>query len=287
MKRHTERLICPDGQPLAATWHHPETAPKGGFLLASALGVPRTYYQVFADYLAEKGYLVLTFDYRGISESRYSSQHPQLAQMRSWGQLDMPTAFRALNQKLADKPLHFVGHSCGGQLLGLMPEAGQFKTATLVASGVPYWRSYGWRGLRMWLNWHVFLPLLSLGKLFPARKVGLSNNDIPSGIVREWARWGRDPNYLFGDQHDLPLEGYQALTLPMLCYGFADDNLAPPATVLDLSDRYTNTFQESRIVSGDKLAQTGGLGHNGFFRPDRGRPLWPEMLGWVEQYSPA
>ncbi|GAA4873511.1 alpha/beta hydrolase family protein [Ferrimonas pelagia] len=287
MKSHSERLICADHQPLIASWHQPEGKPKAAILIGAALGVARGFYHDFARYLAGQGFLVLSFDYRGVGESRIAGQRDDRVQMACWAEQDLPAALKALQRKAEGLPLHYIGHSCGGQLLGMVPGATAFQTVTLVGASVPYWKHYNsiglLSGLKMWLNWHLFLPLLSLGKKFPARTLGLSKQDMPSGIIRQWARWGRQRDYLFADDHPA-LVGYERLTMPLLNLGFADDTYAPPSAVLDLADRYTNAFQESRIISGERLEQLGGIGHFGFFNEAKSQPLWQEWLAWMAQH---
>src|SRR5579883_2471388 len=61
-----------DGQRLAASVFQP-TRPRAGapaVVVNSATGVRRDYYAPFARFLAERGYTVVTYDYRGIGGSR-------------------------------------------------------------------------------------------------------------------------------------------------------------------------------------------------------------------------
>ncbi|CAM3221072.1 hypothetical protein EMST110833_02030 [Empedobacter stercoris] len=39
-------------------------------MISSAIGVKQSFYTKFAIYLANKGYLVFTYDYRGIGDSK-------------------------------------------------------------------------------------------------------------------------------------------------------------------------------------------------------------------------
>ncbi|RLZ11740.1 serine aminopeptidase domain-containing protein [Faecalibacter macacae] len=44
-------------------------ATKKLIVISSAIGVKQSFYSKYATYLANKGYLVFTYDYRGIGES--------------------------------------------------------------------------------------------------------------------------------------------------------------------------------------------------------------------------
>ena len=90
-------LVADDGRHLAATWTEP---PQGDAhavaVISSAAGVPRGYYRAFAQWLAGRGYAVLSYDYRGIAGSRAAgSLRHERASMRDWALLDMSAALAA------------------------------------------------------------------------------------------------------------------------------------------------------------------------------------------------
>lgn len=47
----------------------PAAAPLAVVVVPSAMGVTQNFYARFAEWLAERGYLAATFDYRGIGQS--------------------------------------------------------------------------------------------------------------------------------------------------------------------------------------------------------------------------
>src|SRR5690349_15840372 len=59
-----------DGYKLGATLFLPRAAKSHAVLINSATAVPRKIYRGFAGYLARRGCAVLTYDYRGIGDSR-------------------------------------------------------------------------------------------------------------------------------------------------------------------------------------------------------------------------
>ena len=87
------RFAATDGYSLAATLRRPAAGPQKGFvLIASATATPRHYYGRFASYLAEHGFSVMTFDYRGIGDSRPPSLRGFECRMRDWAALDLSAA---------------------------------------------------------------------------------------------------------------------------------------------------------------------------------------------------
>ena len=48
----------------------PAARPSGAVLIGGAMGVRQAFYRPFAQWLADQGYVVATFDYRGVGDSR-------------------------------------------------------------------------------------------------------------------------------------------------------------------------------------------------------------------------
>jgi len=87
-------------------------------------------------------------------------------------------------------PLYWVGHSLGGQLLGLIPNRERIDRVITIATGSGYWRENSWQTKRfVWWLWYVVAPLaLNVAGYFPGkrlRKVG----DLPRGVMEQWRRW--------------------------------------------------------------------------------------------------
>ena len=65
----------------------PATA-RAGLLIAPAMGVEQRYYADFAQWMAAQGWLVLSFDYRGMGASRPAGMLGSLkgleADIRTW-----------------------------------------------------------------------------------------------------------------------------------------------------------------------------------------------------------
>ena len=65
-------LTARDGYRLGATLFRPAASNGRAVMIMAATGVPQEYYAKFAAFLAERGFTVLTFDYRGIGRSRHA-----------------------------------------------------------------------------------------------------------------------------------------------------------------------------------------------------------------------
>src|ERR1700730_15144087 len=114
------RLIARDAFSLAATQFVPAGPVRAAVVVNSATAVPRKIYRGFAGYPAERGFAVVTYDYRGIGESRPASLVGFAARMRDWAALDATAALDHVRAAWPNVPIHAVGHSVGGQAIGLL-----------------------------------------------------------------------------------------------------------------------------------------------------------------------
>ena len=62
---HPAALVADDGRELPATRFEPAGEARGAVVIVPAMATPARFYAAFASWLAESGFHVLTFDYRG------------------------------------------------------------------------------------------------------------------------------------------------------------------------------------------------------------------------------
>ena len=108
-------LPARDGVQLAATLFEPATPNGAAILVNSGTGIPRQFYGAFASHLARRGFAVLTYDYRAIG----GSEAPPAATVEQWGAVDQASMIEHLARLRPGAALGMVGHSFGGQVLGL------------------------------------------------------------------------------------------------------------------------------------------------------------------------
>lgn len=279
MKHEDITLECSDGYPLAANLYRAPGA-TAAVVIAPALGVPRRFYASYAGFLAKNGISALVFDYRGSGDSARGPVRGRDISMEDWGRLDIDAALTWALQNLDPDSLYLVGHSAGAQLVGLAPSSTRLDGLILVAGSAPHLRHYP---LKSWpllfTTWYLLAPLLGMGRDdFPTRQTGLGTTRVASGVVRQWARWARTPDYMFDTAHDLNGSCYSQLDLRILSYCFADDSYATPAAVDALLGHYSAARINRQVVP--KPAR-GQIGHFGFFRQQSAAGLWEESLRWV------
>ncbi|HZE59128.1 MAG TPA: alpha/beta fold hydrolase [Burkholderiales bacterium] len=266
-------LTAADGYTLGAATFGTTGRPV---LVMPATGVPQSYYAKFALYLAERGFSVLTFDYRGIGRSKNGDLRTMTARMRDWALLDAATAFRHLSDDVL-----VVGHSFGGQTIGLLSQPERIRGALLVGSQSGYWRNWPPLGqLWMWPTTHLGLDAVTrLFGYFPGSRLGFGE-DLPPGVANEWASWCRNPRYLVGA---LGVdEAYARVRSPFRAYAISDDAFAPLPAVDALGRLYPNARWETRAVAPRQLG-VDSIGHFGFFRERFRDSLWREAADWLER----
>ena len=276
------QIPCADGRVLPATLHRAAN-PQAAVVMASALGVPRRFYDKFAAYLAQRGITALTFDYRGVGDGEGTKAEDGVVDMEQWGRLDIAAALDWSLQRFPGVPLFHAGHSAGGQLMGLAPASEKLAGLILVAANAPH--ASLWRGaarLRILVLWYLLAPLLTAGRArFPMRRLGLSSVDVPAGVIRQWAHWGRSKRYLFNPAHGLGTDRYRQFKMPALVLEFTDDvDFAPPAAVTALLAEMPQ-LRVTRRRASPQEAGVKSIGHLGFFKDTLRDTLWRETADWI------
>jgi len=288
-------LRCSDGRLLAAQWFEPPPAVgvRAIAVIGCATAVPASYYRHFADWLARRGYAVLSFDYRGIAASREALRQGEDVRLRDWARIDMAAALHAADRRRREEQaaqghelgLLWVGHSLGGNAVGLIPGFEEKVDAVLgVAAQVAYLGHWsGFARLQAWLFFHLMLPVLV--RLFghaPGRVLGPRAENLPAGAALEWAAWGRTPGFLFGDESLARERAYHRFSGAAHLWNIADDHLFGPEPSVDaLAQQFSSARVQRHTLAPSDLG-VSRIEHFGPFRRDLGAKLWPRLLAPIE-----
>lgn len=274
-------IVADDGTRLAARHYHADGPARGVVLIVAAMAVKQDFYAGLAAWLAAQGWDVVTFDYRGIGESAPPRLRGFEADILTWARQDCAAALAHARKRAAGRPLVWIGHSLGGQILAMTPGNESLAAAVTVASGVGYWRenAYPLRRYSWWL-WHVLVPVATaLCGYFPGGRLGVVG-DLPRGVILQWSRWCRHPEYAVGAEGETMRELYRRVRLPLLAISLTDDEYMSESNVAVLHGFYVNARRDLRRIAPADHGVTR-IGHFGFFREDLGGRLWPAMLDWV------
>ena len=233
--------------------------PRGCVLIAPAMAVPARFYSRYAQYLSTTGLAALAVDYRGIGCSKSGPVKDDPATFLEWGEQDLGGAVDFLQKRYPALPMHWVGHSAGGQLMGLLPDA-PIASALLIASGSAYWGAYHGRARAIILGlFHGLLPAVVAVKGYLPMRAFRQGEDVPAGVAREWASFGRHPRYVRKYADPRGGLGFERYTGPLRAVAFSDDSYAPKEAVERLLELYPNARKEL-------ILHPGPAGHFGFFK---------------------
>ena len=288
----SDDIVVPaiDGYPLAATLFLPRGVKRHAVLINSATAVPRKIYRGFAGYLARRGAAVLTYDYRGTGDSRQKaptgSHRPKSlagfnATMADWAALDVTATVRWMRERYRDLPFAYIGHSFGGQALGLLANNTEIPRALLIASQAAYWKLMAspenYRVVAFMNG--VGLPLTRVLGYAPGW-AGLGM-DLPKGVFEQWTRWVMSPRYLLDDAALTARENFPNFKGALRAITITDDTWATRPAVELLCSAFTSVTPEIISISpADAGVKT--IGHLGFFRSEHRDALWRGAAEWIE-----
>lgn len=274
-----------DGYALRASWWRHEatsaTAAPGRpvVIINAATSVRRRYYARFAAYLFQGGFDVLTYDYRGIGDSRPPSLRGFAASWIDWGRLDCEAVIRHVAGALPGQPIHVVAHSIGGFVLGFAPSNHVVRRVFSMGAQIAYWRDHpAEQRARLFAKWHVVMPLVTaLLGYFPGRRLRWLE-DTPRGVVRDWRRFG---SKVLGDSERRSLtRSFEAVTAPTLALSVTDDEFGTEPAIERLLAYYPNSPSTHLRIAPQSVGETS-IGHFGFFNDRFEQTLWPIALDWL------
>jgi predicted alpha/beta hydrolase len=284
LSQSRDTITMPGGTALVMSTFRSSEAPKAAVIIPSAMGVAQQFYTQFAQWLAGQGYHVTTFDYRGIGLSAPPSLRGFPVNIFDWAE-DCAAVVDAVKAQLPDAPLHWIGHSLGGQLLGLIPNRERIDRVVTVATGSGYWLENAWRTKSIvWWLWFFVVPIaLRVAGYFPGKRLRKVGN-LPRGVMAQWRRWCLSREYVVGAEGEQVRKAYASVRMPMLSLSFTDDEMMSARGIRSLHGLYTNAPVEYRRISPPDVGAKR-IGHFGFFRPQFERTLWPLVPQWLMEQT--
>ncbi|MBP5952066.1 alpha/beta fold hydrolase [Pseudomonas sp. P42] len=268
------------------TWRHAlPDIQRPVVILNAATSVHCRHYSRFAAYLFANGFDVITYDYRGIGESRRGSIKGLNASWTDWGALDFEAMLRRAQREFPGQPIDVVGHSFGGCAAGLGESGQVIRRLVSVGAQFAYWRDYApeqrWR---MFGKWHLLMPLLTLFcGYFPGKRLGWLE-DTPAGVVRDWstptARYERRPSgrAMLARTGQLPFANVRAQTLAI---SISDDPYGTIAAIERLLSYFSHAPKTHLRIAPQDIGEQQ-VGHFAFFRSAYQATLWPIALNWLQ-----
>ncbi|WP_027376158.1 alpha/beta hydrolase family protein [Kaistella palustris] len=271
-------LNTADGFPLSVKIFEP-SQPNGKLLLInSATGVKQQIYFSFAKFFAAQGFTVITYDYRGIGESKPADIRNFHASMRIWGNEDFKTLTTFIKENYKDHEKYGLGHSVGALIIGMNPDAFFFKKFIFVATQDAYFGNLKFGvAVTALLGFGLALPLTtSVLGYFPAHFFGLGES-LPKGVAYDWQTLILNKESTAGLYEKAQKEVAASLDKETLILHAEDDAWVTRKGMGNLLNNvYPNlkaTFREIKICESPRAE----IGHINFFRSFN-KDLWQIIL---------
>ena len=271
-------ITCADGVRLKGHFFRAEGEARGMPVLVSpATGIKQQFYFRFIEWLAQQGHDVLVFDYRGVGLSLNGPLKHCQATLADWGQQDQVAAMNWLLAHTGHEQLVLIGHSAGGQMIGLLPN--HHRVAKLIGISA----SSGWfKGMKPLFRFKARLGLrilVPLGTMFkgyaPTSAVGLGE-DLPARVARQWGQWCAAGGYATNATENQASQDFHLLVrCPITIFYASDDDIATPATVADLVRTWPAASKKVHRLVPEEMGLKS-IGHIDWFRTSH-RALWPMM----------
>ncbi len=271
------KLITADRFPITAHLFLPEKSNGRLLLINSATGVKQQLYFSFANYFAQKGFTVITYDYRGIGLSKPVRMKGFKASMRVWGSVDYKALTDYIKIHFGDYKKYVLGHSVGALILGMNEDSNIFDEFVFVGTQNAFIGNLKFRTkIEALLGFGIVQPLTTgLLGYFPAQWLRLGES-LPKNCASDWRTLilnRKSTNRLLEKTDNYAKD----LNRRVLVIRAEDDGwLTEKGVESLLSDTYPNLRPVYRFIKTSESEQ-GEIGHVNFFR-SYNKNLWDIIL---------
>ncbi|MGE0884477.1 MAG: alpha/beta fold hydrolase [Blastocatellales bacterium] len=268
-----------DGRQLSARWWPGDEAARRSVVFIPALAAPQEYLNFFASFLAQRGWGVLTFDYRSVGSSRGVDSDESVS-LDDWVNLDLPAAVSEVKRRANPKFLCAIAHSIGGQLIGQSPIRREIDGALFISAqrGRPkFYKGVG--RIRIEYAYAVFPLLINLLGRLPVSTYTLPA-ECSGRAVKQWVSWGRSGVFteITGDNVEPRFAEYSK---PLTTVTIADDEYYAPAEAVEALTRMYQNADLRREIIRPQDYEMDAVGHFGFFHRRASRQLWEQAEKWL------
>lgn len=276
---------CEDGIKLKGTLLIPKN-PKALIQFNSGTATKKEFYLSFLTYLTEHDYLCCLWNYRGC-EQNDNLKNSDFT-FSDYGTKDMPAIKTYLSNRFSNLPFLFIGHSAGGQQIGLINNLDNIKGNINIGVSTGYYPNmpFGYR-MKAYFFFYLFSPVSAfINKYVKAKPYGLMEN-LPKKVVFEWRDWLEKENYFFDDKFygkTVPTGHFKNFKFPIHVYYSTDD---PVSNAKNSSTFWSHVKSEKGICFTELSPQKFGLksiGHFGYFRKSMKDKFWEDIVTRLDKF---
>ncbi|MCX8523496.1 alpha/beta hydrolase [Chryseobacterium formosus] len=258
----------------------PEKSNRKIILINSATGVKQQVYFSFAQFFTEKGFTVITYDYRGIGLSKPEKMRNFKASMRIWGNEDFKTVTEFIIENFPDHQKFCLGHSVGALIIGMNENSKIFEKFIFVATQNAYIGNLKWKTkLEAFFGFGFAQPFFTeLFGYFPANWFGLGES-LPKNCAYDWRTLilnRKSTGKLLLKTTDYSKDLNQKV---LVLYAEDDVWLTEKGVKSLLNETYPNLKPDYRFLKTSE-SEKGEIGHINFFRSYNNK-LWDIVLNTI------
>jgi len=270
-------LTTKDRTKLVAHLFRPEQSNGKFLVINSATGVKQQTYFSFAQFLAENGCTVVTYDYRGIGLSKPVKMQNFKASMRIWGSEDFSAVTEFVIKNFPDHQRFCLGHSVGALIMGMSENSVVYERFVFMATQNAYFGNLNFKTkIQGVLGFGIAQPILTeLLGYFPAHWFGMGES-LPKNCAYDWRTLILNPKST-GKLLEQTADYSRNLNQKVLVVYAEDDVWLTEKGVKSLlNDTYCALKPKYRFIKTSE-SEKGEIGHINFFR-NFNRKLWNIVL---------
>ncbi len=254
---------------------------KGIVLVNPGTATKTSFYKPFVEFLVSNGFHVFLWNYRGFGESKTETLKGSSYRYSDIGFYDIPAAIDSVKAMYPDLPLYCIGHSAGGQQIGLASNFDKIDGLIVVAASAGYF-SYMPLGYRIKANFffRIFVPLFSaIYGYVPASKFDLME-DLSAPLAKEWGDWCKEKELFFSKKFygkTIPEGTCKHFKMPIHVFVADDDEIC---TKRNMNSFWKNVVSSKGIQFTEYRAlefPSKEIGHFGYFKRAN-RKIWDDIL---------
>lgn len=254
---------------------------KAVVILNPGTATKTSFYEPFAKYISDHGYHVFLWNYRGFCESKTTEIKNSSIRFSDIGQKDIPAVIEKMKEMFPHLPLLAVGHSAGGQHIGLASNNQELKGLIALAVSAGYFGNMpsGYKMKALYF-FKIFTPVMNLFYGFvPAKKFNIME-DLPYPLAKEWGEWCTKSDYIFDSKFwgvTVPKGNYEKLPFPVKVLTALDDEISTPKNVENF---WKHVHSEKGIefkTYDPKNFPKKRIAHFGYFRKEN-KQIWDDVV---------
>lgn len=282
-----------DGWSLRVDVHERREAPIGVAVLAHAIMARRTEFDRplggagLVSFLAERGWHVVTFDFRGHGDSAPSPREGATFGYDALVESDLPALCEFARSEVGrGLPLVVVGHSLGGHV-ALAAQG----TRAIEADAIAMLASSTWlpqldpSHLRWWSKRATAEAMLAVARrigYFPARALRLGSDDEPRALIEDIVRGARSGAWTRADGRIDYLSSLSEVRIPVMQVLSENDKFeCDLESGARFAQRCGTPCTMVRVTRGDD--ETEAPTHMGLVTSGRVRGVWTRVEAWMRE----